>query len=86
MKKLFLICLLGLIPLVSGCTNSTGIETTNKVDKCLLESHKGISDLDFNVYCIDGIQYIKSGYGISAYWETNRAGTSNPLIRRCTCK
>lgn len=71
------------------CILSTGCTTTvesvpTQIDKCRLTSSKGISDLEFSILCINGVQYIKSGYGISAYWDKSSMG--NPLLKSCTCE
>ena len=83
MRRLFLICLLGLIPLVSGCTDHSGKEMQglNEGDIQFL-NRVGSKD---NTVCIDGIEYIyyRSGYAGSMAPHLTADENNNPKVIRC---
>lgn len=78
-RKLILILFILFICIIaSGCTPREKVENS-----CYISKGNPLSDIDVNVVCIDGVQYIKSGYGISAYWRTDTMG--NARLRTCNC-
>ena len=83
MKKLFLICLLGLIPLVSGCTGPNGKEMRG-LNESDIQYINRVSSKD-HLVCIDGIEYIyyRSGYAAGMAPHLTADKNNNPKVIRC---
>lgn len=78
-RKLILILFILFICIIaSGCTPREKVKNS-----CYISKGNSLSDIDVNVVCIDGVQYIKSGYGISAYWKSDPTG--HPKLKPCNC-
>lgn len=72
MKKLVFTVLMFLCVTLTGCTNYSNFNSDKLGDSCIIASKRYISfndpkKVNASIYCIDGIQYIKTDSGISPY-------------------
>lgn len=86
MKKLILIALLCLVPLVSGCTDHNGKEMQG-INEGDIQFLNRVGSKD-NTVCIDGIEYIyyRSGYAAGMAPHLTADENNNPKVIRCEVK
>lgn len=81
MKKVLLLSLICLIPLLSGCSKPRALKTTNELIQETVQSGDHIT-------CIDGIEYIRVTIGYSGYMAPHLKTDkfNNPKVITCEVK
>lgn len=92
MKKLILTLLVFVCVTLTDCTNYSNFNADKLGDSCIIASRRYISPNDPNkinttVYCIDGVQYIKTHGGISPYIDYKAVNNYfENGFKACSCR